>query len=293
MRRDPYRPVALIHRVLAYTFAAVGLIFLIAPNGTVGVINAAGAWFRVFPPAPQSDLRFWLSLAAAYMALVTALAWQIANDPRGRRALMPLLALGKSVSSLTCLLYFVFDRPTFLYFLNFLTDGSIAVTVLGCYAWLGILHGAAATAREPDARVAELLSLVTRTLVADGAGGESSRAPAHLEQTVWEYFRGLHPLGTTGLTVILYVLEFGPLLFGPRRRRFSRLTAPEREACLAAWESAGFAPRRQLLNGLKLAVMLHYYDLPDVAAAIGFDGGYVRDKLLAGPNAQFHRQRFA
>ncbi len=51
--------------------------------------------------------------------------------------------------------------------------------------------------------------------------------------------------------------------------------------------------RRQLLNGIKLAIMLHFYDSPDVGAAIGYDGSYLRDKLLAGPNAAFHRARLA
>ena len=87
--------------------------------------------------------------------------------------------------------------------------------------------------------------------------------------------------------------SLGPYIFGPRRRRFSRLNAGEREVSLAGWETSRLAPRRQLLNGLKLAVMLHFYDAPEVAAAVGFDGTYVRDKLLAGPNAAFHRARLA
>ena len=67
----------------------------------------------------------------------------------------------------------------------------------------------------------------------------------------------------------------------------------QREAYLAGWESSRLAARRQLLNGLKLAVMLHFYDTPEVATAVGFDGTYLRDKLLAGPNAAFHRARLA
>lgn len=293
MQRSAYETVGLIHRLLAWTFAVVGLIFLLAPNGTVRTINAAGALFRVFPPAPESELRFWLSLGFAYMVLVTVLAWRIAEDPRGHRALMPVLAAGKFASSFTCLLFFLFTRPTFLYLLNFLVDGSIVLIVLGCYLWLGVVEQAAHPAAQPQGRVAELLRLLTSTMVPEGGAFATGATTAQLDQTVWQYFTRLHPLGTTGLTVILYVIELGPLAFGPRRRRFSQLNPAEREVYIAGWETSRLGPRRQLLNGLKLAVMLHFYDIPAVASAVGFDGTYLRDKLLAGPNAAFHRERLA
>jgi len=293
VQRNAYETVALVHRLLAWTFALVGLIFLVAPNGTVRFINAAGSVFRIFPPAPESDLRFWLSLGFAYMVLVAVLAWRIAADPRRNRALMPVLAAGKFASSFTCLLSFLFAQPTFLYLLNFIVDGSIVLIVLGCYLWLGVAEQAAQPLAQPQGRVAELLRLLTSTMVPEGGAFSPGAASVQLDQTVWQYFGRLHPLGTTGLTVILYIIEFGPYLFGPRRRRFSRLSAKERETYLAGWERGHFSARRQLLNGLKLAVMLHFYDRPDVAAAVGFDGAYLRDKLLAGPNAEFHRARLA
>jgi hypothetical protein len=293
VRRSASESIALIHRLLAWTFAVVGLIFLLAPDGTVRTINAAGSLFRVFPPAPQSDLRFWLSLGFAYMALVTVLAWRIADDPRANRALMPVLATGKFASSFTCLLFFLFHQPTFLYLLNFLVDGSIVVIVLGCYVWISVVEQAAQPAAQPAGRVAELLRLLTSTLVPEGGAFAAGAATVQLDQTVWQYFGRLHPLGTTGLTAILYVIEFGPFVFGPRRRRFSRLNAAQRETYLAGWEYSRLAARRQVLNGLKLAVMLHFYDTPEVATAVGFNGTYVHEKLLAGPNAAFHRERLA
>ena len=244
----PYETVALIHRALAWTFAVVGLTFFIAPNGTVRFINTVGSVFRVFPPAPETDLRFWLSLGVAYMALVTVLAWRIAADPRGNRALLPVLATGKFASSFTCLLFFLFHEPTFLYLLNFLVDGSIVLIVLGCHLWLGVAEQAARPAAPPEGRVADLLRLLTTTMVPEGGAFAPGAATTELDRTVWQYFGRLHPLGTTGLTVILYVIEFGPWLFGPRRRRFSRLSASEREAALAGWEASRLSVRRQLLH---------------------------------------------
>jgi hypothetical protein len=124
----------------------------------------------------------------------------------------------------------------------------------------------------------------------DGAFERGARSE-QLGSAVWRYFSELHRLGTFGLTVILYALEVGPLVFGPRRARFSRLSAAEREAHLAAWERSRLAPRRQMLHALKLIAMLHFYDSATVCEQIGYDGGYLRSKLLAGPNAEFHRAR--
>jgi hypothetical protein len=291
VQRHAVQTVALIHRLLAWTFAVVALLFLLAPNGTVRFINAAGAIFRVFPPAPQSELRFWLSLGFGYMVLVTILAARIAADPRGQRSLMPILAAGKLASSLTCLLFFLFSRPAFLYLLNALVDGSIVLIVLGCDAWLAVVEPASQRATLPGGRVAGLLGLVTATMVPEGGACEGGPREGRLDEAVWRYFGQLHALGTVGLTVILYVFECAPYVFGPRRRRFSQLSAAEREIALSGWETSRLPLRRQLFHGLKLAVMLHAYDTPTAAAAIGYDGRYLRDKLLAGPNAEFHRAR--
>ena len=291
MERHTYATVAFIHRLLAWTFAVVGLIFLLAPNGTVRTINAVGSIFRVFPPAPESELRFWLSLGVAYMALVTLLAWRIADDPRANRGLMPILAAGKFASSFTCLLFFLFDRPTFLYLLNFLVDGSILLIVLGCYAWVGAVEQSARHAAEPSRRVAELLALLTDTMAPESGAFPLGACTPKLRQAVWNYFAQLHPLGTVGLTAILYVIEYGPYAFGPRRCRFSAMRPTERDAYLAGWEHSRLAFRRPLLNGLKLAIMLVFYDAPEVCAQIGYDGTYLHNKLLAGPNADSHRAR--
>src|SRR6267142_2973389 len=114
---------------LAVAFATTGLLFLLFPDGTIRALNAAGGPLG-FPPAPASELRFWLSLAVAYMVLVTLLAAEIARNPRGRAHLMPILAAGKATSSLTCLGYFVGSSHAFIYLANFLVDGTLALIVL-------------------------------------------------------------------------------------------------------------------------------------------------------------------
>src|SRR5438046_10450649 len=159
----PDRILAALRRLfagLAVAFAATGLVFFLCPDGTLGVLNAAGSPLG-FPPAPPSPLRFWLSLGLAYMVLVTLLAAAIARDPRGRAPLMPILAAGKATSSLTCAGYFVTSSPAFIYLANALVDGTLALTALAAYAavWATSETGAG---RDRDLLKAVLDALVPR-----------------------------------------------------------------------------------------------------------------------------------
>jgi hypothetical protein len=36
---------------------------------------------------------------------------------------------------------------------------------------------------------------------------------------------------------------------------------------------------------------MHFYERPEVWSGIGYDDGYLRGKLLAGPNAPHHARR--
>src|SRR5262245_13093804 len=144
----PDRPLRLLFTAFAAAFAGTGFLFFCFPDGTIRTLNAVGGLVG-FPPAPASELRFWLSLAVAYMVLVTLLAAAIARDPRGRAHLMPILAAGKATSSLTCLGYFVASQPAFVYLLNALVDGSLTLIVLGAWAAVGATNpGEAALDRE-------------------------------------------------------------------------------------------------------------------------------------------------
>jgi len=136
-----------IFQLLAISFGIVGALFLLFPDATIRLANATGSLFRIFPPAPPSELRFWLSLGVSYMALVTILAALIQRDPTRYRHLMPVLAAGKFCSSFTSLLFFVLSSPTFLYLLTFLVDGSITLIVLGCYRWTALAAETPATNR--------------------------------------------------------------------------------------------------------------------------------------------------
>jgi hypothetical protein len=285
------RTIAFIFRALAITFAVVGVLFLVFPDGTVRVINATGTLFRIFPPAPPSELRFWLSLGVSYMALVTILAALIQKDPIRYQHLMPVLAAGKFCSSFTCLLFFIFSSPTFLYLLNFLVDGSITVLVLGCYTWTSL----AAQSSHRDGLVgpeAAILEAVVDTLVPIDGAFPLGGAQTPLGRDLTDYCAALNVHGLLGFALLLRTLDYGPYLFGPRRTRFTRLSVREREQYLAGFEKSRIGVRRQLIASLKLIAFLHFYDYPQAQQAVGYDGTYLRQKLLAGPNAAYHRARY-
>jgi hypothetical protein len=130
----------IVLRFLAASFAVVGMLFLFFPDGTVRVLNAVGTYFGDFTPAPESQLRFWLSLATGYMALVTALAWVAQRDMHRHRDLLLFLALGKATSSLTCLAFYWYSLDAFIYLANAVVDGSIAVTALVIWSVVPLLR---------------------------------------------------------------------------------------------------------------------------------------------------------
>ena len=236
------------------------------------------------PPAPASPLRFWLSLAVAYMMLVTLLAAAIARDPRSRAHLMPILAAGKATSSLTCAGYFVASSPAFIYLANALVDGTLALTALGAY---GLVW---ATSETGAARDRELLKAVLDALVPRGGAFPIGAADTDLDETLARYFVRLHPFGPAGLRVLLRAIEYGTAVF-ERTRPFSRLDPAARERALAAWETSRLGLRRQLVASVKLLGLLHFYERPETWPGISYDDGHLRRKLLAGPNAAAHAAR--
>src|SRR5262245_17042497 len=277
------RMLRLLFAGFALAFAGTGLIFFPFPDGTLRVLNAAGGVVG-FPPAPASELRFWLSLAVAYMVLVTLLAAAIARDPRGRAHLMPILAAGKATSSLTCAGYFVASQPAFIYVANAVVDGSIALATLA--AWGTVI----ATSERAVADDALRLRAVLDALVPRGGAFAMGASDTDLDAALARQFARLHPLGPVGLRLLLWTLEWGTLVF-ERTGRLSRLDPAARERALAAWETSRLGPRRQVVASLKLLALMHFYERPALWPAIGYDDGYLRAKLLAGPNAVHHAAR--
>lgn len=293
------RQIAFFFGALAVAFAVTGLVFFFFPVLVIRAINQFGARLG-FPRARPSATLFWLDLAVSYMVLVTILAGTIARDVRRYTHLIPILAAGKISSSLLSLFYFIAVKHAFLYLLNFIVDGSIAVASLACYAVLWADPGPgpgsappAAPPGKPNPRDRERLGAVVGALAPSGGPFPAGAAETGLAEELWTYFCSLHPRGASGLRLVLAAIEYGPILFEGRLRTFTRLDPAERERSLAGWETSRLAVRRQLVESLKLIAGLHFYGQPEVQRSIGYSQDHLRERMLAGPNAEHHRRRLA
>ena len=131
------RFVVLNLRLLAVSFAVVGLLFIITPDGVLDVITDLGDEIGNFTPAPETTEQFWLALAFAYMVVIAGICVVVQADVVRYRPLLLVLAAGKTASSLAALGFYLFDKDIFIYLLNFLVDGYLALLSL----WLWSLAG--------------------------------------------------------------------------------------------------------------------------------------------------------
>lgn len=132
-------------RLLAASFAVVGLLFIAAPSDVLDVVSDLGEWLGNDTRAPHTGVKLWLALAFAYMVVITGICLLAQADVVRYRPLLPVLAAGKAASSLASLGFFVFDEPVFIYLLNFLVDGSLVFVAL----WLWVLAGRIGRPVEP------------------------------------------------------------------------------------------------------------------------------------------------
>src|SRR6201990_2267434 len=131
------RFVVLNLRLLAVTFAVVGILFIAVPSGVLDVISDVGEWFGNHNRAPHTQEDLWLALAFAYMVVIAGICLVAQADVVRYRPLLLVLVVGKTASSLVSLVFFIIDGQVFIYLLNFLVDGFLAIFSL----WLWSLAG--------------------------------------------------------------------------------------------------------------------------------------------------------
>lgn len=131
------RFVVLSLRLLAASFAAVGVLFIAAPDGVLGAISDLGDSLGDFTQAPETSVQLWLALGFAYMVAITGICLVAQADVVRYRPLLLVLAAGKTASSLASLGFYLFDADVFAYLLNFLVDGFLALLAI----WLWSLAG--------------------------------------------------------------------------------------------------------------------------------------------------------
>jgi hypothetical protein len=138
------RFVVLNLRLLAASFAIVGILFIAAPDGVLDVISDLGDVIGSFPRAPETVEQFWLALGFAYMVVIAGICLVVQLDVVRYRPLLLVLAAGKAASSLSALAFFVFDDDVFIYLLNFLVDGFLVGVSLLLWSVAGRVGEAAA-----------------------------------------------------------------------------------------------------------------------------------------------------
>lgn len=131
------RFVVLNCRLLAATFAVVGILFIAAPDGVLGALDDVGEWFGGFSPAPETNEQLWLGLGFAYMMVITGICLIVSLDVVRYRPLLLVLAAGKAASSLSTLGFYLFDEDVFAYLLNFLVDGFLVGVALFLWSVAG------------------------------------------------------------------------------------------------------------------------------------------------------------
>lgn len=140
------RFVVLNLRLMAAGFALVGILFIAVPNEVLDTITDLGDSLGDFTAAPHGDEQLWLALAFAYMVVITGICLLAQADVVRYRPLLLVLTAGKAASSLASLAFFLFDQDVFIYLLNFLVDGFLAVAAL----WLWSLSGRVERPFAPD-----------------------------------------------------------------------------------------------------------------------------------------------
>src|SRR5260221_14292213 len=129
--------VVLSLRLLALSFAVVGILFIAVPSGVLDTISDLGDSLGGFSRAPHAQEDLWLALAFAYMVVITGICLVVQADVVRSRPLLLVLAAGKTASSLGSLAFYLIDEHVFIYLLNFLVDGFLALLAL----WLWSLAG--------------------------------------------------------------------------------------------------------------------------------------------------------
>jgi hypothetical protein len=131
-------------RLLALSFAVVGILFIAAPNGVLDVISDLGDDIGSFTTAPETVEKLWLALAFAYMVVITGICLVVQADVVRYRPFLLVLAAGKTASSLAALGFYVFDSDVFIYLLNFLVDGFLVGVSLLLWSVAGRIGAPAA-----------------------------------------------------------------------------------------------------------------------------------------------------
>jgi len=262
-------------RLLAATFAAVGIVFIALPDSLLEWLTDFGDSIGSFTAAPPSDERLWLALGFAYMVVIAGICLVVSLDVARYRPFLLVLAAGKAASSLASLGFYAFSSDVFAYLLNFIVDGLL----VGVALWLWTLAGRAgepaapSSRRAPGLRAAELRTLrAFAEAMAPGVGalpaalGNAGEIDGRVDvaATIQRFLTTAPARSVRRIGLALRGVEW---LSFPRR--FSRADVETRQELLARLESSRFQLVHDVILYMKVLAGLGYANDARVRAAVG------------------------
>lgn len=76
--------------------------------------------------------------------------------------------------------------------------------------------------------------------------------------------------------LLLFIMEYGPPVFGLKFKFLSQMSASEREKYLASWERSNFAIKRMGFQALKRSVLAAYYGVEESWSDIHYRGPWLK-----------------
>ncbi len=257
-------------RVLAVTFAVVGVLYIAAPSPVLDLISDVGELLGNDARAPHTQEYLWLALGFAYMVVITGLCLIAQADVVRYRPLIALLAAGKAASSLTSLGFFVVQGGAFAYLLGGVVDGSLILLAL----WLFVLAGRVDRPILADGRPGlggaerRTLAAICEAMAPGVDGLPTAERDVDVSGPVAEFLRNVPPRQLLQLRLGLRAFEWLPF-----PRRFSRLDQARRERLLRRLAGSRLSLKLDLLLMAKLFSTLGYAVTPAVQTRVGYEIG--------------------
>ena len=127
------RNLKIVCGILGIVFLGAEMVFLFLPEQLFEVINTLSSAVSDLPVAPYSTEKFWASLTNAMMLMIVYISFAVYQDVKKNINMVPILILGKFVSSVSGVLYFLVSSRYFAHLTVFITDFPIFLIVLYFY----------------------------------------------------------------------------------------------------------------------------------------------------------------
>lgn len=127
------RNLKVVMGILGVIFLGAEITFLFLQKPLFDAINTMSSVIGNFPPVPYSTEKFWISLSNAMMLMIVYISFSVYKDVRKNMNLVSVLLLGKFVSSISGLIYFLVSDKYLAHLMVPISDFPIFLVVLYFY----------------------------------------------------------------------------------------------------------------------------------------------------------------